>query len=561
MLAFALPGFLWALLLLPVVVALHVLRRARRERRVSALWLWPPDEAPARRARFSPTLLLLLQLLAVAAAALGAAGPRWESPGRDLALVIDAGAAMAATDVAPSRVDAARAGALRLLGGARRAVVVRAGLGASLAAGPTGDRAELRRALERLTAGDSRADVAGAVRLARSALPGAELHLWTAGAPPEGFAGTLHTVRGNGLNAGITAFRARAGAVFLAVETNAPGPRDATVVLEADGRDVARTRLRVPAGGRAVWTPRAPEAAEYRARIEGAPDALVLDDTAVFARASGRVLVTPPQADVLRAVTSVPGVRAAVQARPPATSAGYDAVVLVGALPRALPPGRYLLFAPASEAARPPPALPVSSWDAADPLLRFADLGGVRARVSDAPLPAVEGGVWTTLVRAGDRPLVSRVETPDVSAVMVSAHPFDTDLRASPAFPVLVYNLLNAYLAAPERPLGTMLPAGTVELDGRPAPGLERATVPGLYRVDGRPIVANLASPEQTRLPRGATGTRRVGDPRAAAAAIAVAPEGPWRTLLVALAALALGLEAALRGAFLPRLPAWRRPS
>ncbi|HWG84747.1 MAG TPA: BatA and WFA domain-containing protein, partial [Deinococcales bacterium] len=479
MLAFAAPAFLWGLLALPVVVALHFMRQARRERVVSALWLWPHEEAPSRKARFSPSLLLFLQLLAVAFASLGAAGPRIETPGRDVTIILDAAGAMAATDVQPSRFEAARREAAGLLSGARSSLVLRAGLAASVLSGPRDDVAAARAALERAAPGDSASDLAGALRLARDLLPGGEVHLFTSGEPPQGFRGVLHQVRGAGRNVGITAFAVRGRQAFASLESNLAAPASVGVSLTRDGALLATTRLSVPAGGRAVWTPSVPAGpGDFRLSItppEG--DSLTLDNTAVSVGASGRVLVSPPQNDVLRAVASVPGVRASTQSVPPATAAGWDAVVLVGAVPRTLPAGQYLVFAPAwaptREAPRPPAAVAVTSWDASSPLLRFTDLLGLRVRLSDAPLPDIPGGSWTVLARSGDRPFVLYGEGPGVRALYLASHPLDSDLRSSPAFPVLAFNLLSEYLAVPARPLGATLPPGRVTLDGNAATGLD----------------------------------------------------------------------------------------
>jgi hypothetical protein len=551
MLAFAAPLFLLGLLLVPVVIVLHFVRRARRTRTVSALWLWPGEEAPSRRARFSPTWLLFLQLLTVIAASLGAAGPRLDGLGREVAVVIDAGAGMAATDVKPSRFEVARREAISLVAGARRVTIVRAGLAATIAANTT-DPTEARRALENLAPGDSSSDLEGALALARSLAPRAELQIWTDQDAPKGARGVLHTVRGDGQNIGLTAFQVRGAQLFAALESNATGPRTVRVRLERDGKEIAASSLSVPGGGRAVWTPKITLLpGEYRAKLAAA-DALALDDTAVSVVGTGRVLVSPPQDDVLRAVASVPFVRASTQRLAPATSAGFDAIVLVGSLPKALPEGQYLIFAPLAPnpkaGQRPAPLETVSSWDAASPWLRFANLEGVRARVSDAPPPEIPGGSWTVLARAGQKPLILHGDGPGVRALYVASHPLDSDLRSSPAFPVMIFNAMSEFISVTSLQLGSRLPDGPVEFDGRAAPGLTRALLPGVYSVGGRTFAANLASSSQTRFAVGASGVQRLG--RDAPETVLGAPpaESPWRAVLLLLALVALLIEAYLRG-------------
>src|SRR6185295_4451311 len=76
-------------------------------------------EANAPWQRLRRSLLLLLQLLLVAILALLAARPFLERPAglaRDIVLVLDTSASMAATDVSPNRLEAARAAAIDALG-------------------------------------------------------------------------------------------------------------------------------------------------------------------------------------------------------------------------------------------------------------------------------------------------------------------------------------------------------------------------------------------------------------------------------------------------------------
>ena len=156
---FVAPAFLLGLLFVPVVLWLHFVRRAQRERRVNALWLWTNEASSAQRARFLPNTLLALQLTGIIAASIGAAGPRLELPGRDLVIVLDASASMTATDMGQtssgvvsgseaqpiSRLSVATQDAGALFGNARKILVIRAGLSASVLAGPSSDRNEIDR--------------------------------------------------------------------------------------------------------------------------------------------------------------------------------------------------------------------------------------------------------------------------------------------------------------------------------------------------------------------------------------------------------------------------------
>jgi Aerotolerance regulator N-terminal/von Willebrand factor type A domain len=553
---FVAPAFLLGLLFVPVVLWLHFVRRAQRERRVNALWLWTNEVSTAQRARFMPNVLLALQLIGIIAASVGAAGPRLELLGRDLVIILDASASMTAADmgldVQPvSRLSMATRDAGKLFGTARKILIVRAGLTASVLAGPSSDRNEIRAALERIQAGDSSSDLAGALRLARSLAPNADLHLFTSigltnPGPPKSFGGTLHTIRGNGENIGITAFALRGTQAFVALESNLQAPRNATVRLERDGTVVARNTVRVPAGTRATWLPKIKiEPGEYKASLENTSDserldALELDDNAFAVIGAGRVLIAPPQDDVSRAVVSVPGVRAVAQNLPPNSSTGWSTIVLVGRIPKRLPPGNYLIFAPPEPKAR---LESITSWDASAPELRFASLDGVQARISSQTAPEIADGGWTVLARAGQKPFISRGDGPGVRAVYVASDPSDSDLRFRPAFPVMVFNILSNYLNVPAKALGSRLPS--------PDPSVEvRAVEPGLFETGNTRFVANLAASEQTQLPTGTSSVTEIspdGQPIQSSSILPANTPVAWTWLLLALALIALALEAVLR--------------
>src|SRR3954471_1380346 len=129
------PAAFWLLGLIPLVVILHLLRAAAHRQLIPSAFLWRNlgrDPEVARRWRPPRlTLILLLQILAIAAAAFCLASPRVTAPpGRHLVLVLDASGSMLATDDSPTRFDEAvrRArGLLARLGPTDVVSIVRAG--------------------------------------------------------------------------------------------------------------------------------------------------------------------------------------------------------------------------------------------------------------------------------------------------------------------------------------------------------------------------------------------------------------------------------------------------
>ena len=282
-LTFLAPQFLWALLAIPIVVALHFIRARKRRYEVSALFLWKQAKeiAEARR-RFNPSWLLLLQILFVTLAALALAQPNFSASGPpDRVLVVDTSASMAARDSDGVRLDKAVEEAKTLLRGAGRVAVVRAGLDAVSVQPPTDDTSAASAALDTLRAADREADLGRALSLALSIAPEAEIHVFTDSEPPPENRAILHAVGGDALNLGVSTFDIGLQQAFVAVASNHPRPQEVALELLQEDQVVAQTTLLVPAEGQAnVSFPLPNSSGFFEARL-AAPgwDALELDNT------------------------------------------------------------------------------------------------------------------------------------------------------------------------------------------------------------------------------------------------------------------------------------------
>src|SRR5438552_15608559 len=112
---FANPLALLGFVFVPAVVAMYLLRLRRTEAIVPSTLLWrrfaADVEANAPWQKLRRSLLFLLQLLLVLILVLVAARPFVERPAglaRDLVVIVDTSASMAATDVQPDRLAAAK---------------------------------------------------------------------------------------------------------------------------------------------------------------------------------------------------------------------------------------------------------------------------------------------------------------------------------------------------------------------------------------------------------------------------------------------------------------------
>jgi len=154
---FSWPWMLLTLLLLPLLVLRYRAlagRRARRRADLAALGLVAPDGAGGRRRHVAPVLgLVALGVLAVALARPQATVVEARREGT-VVLAFDVSASMAATDVKPDRLSAAKAAAaafVRRQPSTIRLAVVAFGASGLITQTPTTDRAPVLAAIDRLT--------------------------------------------------------------------------------------------------------------------------------------------------------------------------------------------------------------------------------------------------------------------------------------------------------------------------------------------------------------------------------------------------------------------------
>lgn len=184
MMQFAQPLGLLALISIPVIILLHLLRPRRRTLTVSSTALW--SEAMRERQRglglqkLFRNLSLLLLLLAALIASLALAEPRWltaSTEHSDIVIVIDNSASMRARAPAGTRLDEARDVALDLIddlpqGG--RGLIITSARKAILRSGFETNTQLLRRAVQTIENTDEAGNPQDALALASSLLRGRE---------------------------------------------------------------------------------------------------------------------------------------------------------------------------------------------------------------------------------------------------------------------------------------------------------------------------------------------------------------------------------------------------
>jgi Ca-activated chloride channel homolog len=480
-LTFLAPLALVALLVPAAIYVVHWFFGSRRRLRVSAVFLWadlPRASTGRSRRRWPPlTLLLLLQLLAAVLAVVALARPATPSePPRHLALVLDASGSMQATDVAPTRFDAARASGMDRLAAllpSDLVSVVRAGREATLLSSGTPDSA--RAALVAAQPGTGVPALREALALASSqvaATPERRGQIvlltdaaWPAPDPIGPLAAPVEVVAvgGGSDNQAITNLgvrmdpTGRAQTAFVELANLADHAARIPMRLTADGAPLDERQVDVAARTRTrLSIPLPVDARHITVRLLGR-DSLALDDVVETTAPGGPprdVLVVGRASDSLRrALESIPALRV----RPPSTVPAEgrqnqpDLTVLAGSLPAQLPPGPLLLIDPPSTSGR---LLGVGLGNgariqAAHPLLQGLDLAALQGET-----PSV-GGVpgWAHVVLGTVQgPLISEGILEGRPVVALTFDPAVSGLEKSLAFPLLISNATSYLLVQADTP-------------------------------------------------------------------------------------------------------------
>lgn len=542
------PIGLLALLALPLIIVLHLLRERRRRVVVPSLLHWQnlPQRQTAQRSRRLPlTLLLLIQLLAAALIALALARPQlgnFFGSTRQLAIVLDTSTSMAAREGSGTRFAQAQSRArtaLNSLGSGDRAILVAARTTARVLATGTGaDLPALLATLDTVQPGGTGTDFTGAFTLAQAAFAGQarrEILVLTDNGPSTtglpasvGAALSWQQIGTAQPNRAIVALAARAwGAqvqVYARLANYAPTPFSARITLYADERTLGERTANIAANGETELTWTLPASyATLRAVLDGG-DSLPQDDEARLSLAQTRPLaielVSAAPAALRRALAAVPSAQVTVTA-PAAYQPGSQAALTVfdNFLPAAWPAGPVLVINPpigstllsVREGTTPAKASPLDTRGA---LLAGLSLAGV----DFGPLRSIDAPAgFTAQLANGETPLIlrGRSDTHDMAiwAFDPSAGNFTTRL----AFPLLIARTVRDLTPAPLPQsvlAGTPLvlrpdaratalriagPAGeTSTLPATPLLTLDQLTQPGIYAIEEQ---ANGATLFRSQLP------------------------------------------------------------
>jgi Mg-chelatase subunit ChlD len=547
--SFTAPAGLALLALAIPIVLLHILRPRRPEVVVGSTYLWKPLAEPVSAAspwqRLRPSVLLLLQLLAVALLALAVARPvrLTAAPlAKHTVFIVDDSGSMAANDGKPDRIGTARdrAQALRrqLPAGGQASVVVASAQPRVLLSASDDFRA-FTEALAAIPPPAGTADNASAFNLAESLeTPGVPIGfvLLSDGGlsvaeqkllPP----GTRYEKIGDrATNRAITRLvvEPRGSGLHALVTLRNTGGADATQTLrlDVDGRTVHTESVHLAEGGFVEREVDLPAGERVEALLDG--DDLLAADNHAFATAAPRprlrvLLAGPEDLFLERLLAAIPGVtlERSETSRP---APGMDLAIYDQVAVPADPGAPWLAIAPPGGApgvtvagAVDQPA--VALVRAEHPLLAGLDLSTVGIATAQQLKARPDDQV---LVGAEETPLLLRGSRDGRAFAYLGFTLGDSNLPLTVAFPVLADRLLTDLSGAAAAPgdvragqplplppggaaVTVLRPGGTrVEIPPGGAPPLTDRT--GFYRIQsaGKPeivVAVNAASGESALAP------------------------------------------------------------
>ncbi|HLZ27470.1 MAG TPA: VWA domain-containing protein [Chloroflexota bacterium] len=469
---------------LPIVVIFYLLKVRRHDEEVSSTFLWNDlirdlaAHEPLQRLKTS--LLLLLQLLALALITFTVARPFSEQIGKkpvQAILLVDGSASMQAQDVQPSRfaraVEAARS-TLAALPENSLATAILVAAHPQVLVAATSDRRQVDRALADARPSGAAADMREALLLARSLGGDANarrIYLFTDGAftlptdlPDDlGSVSVVPVGQPDTGNLAVTTISARPDPqdnrrqqLFARAENLSDTAAHAVLTMSVDGQAVEDRAIDVAPNGQSEQIfeqlPAGAQWASVTISDTNGDNGLTLDDTAyavlVQHKPAQVLLVSAGNQFLEKVLTLLPNVdlyRIASQRYLAVEADRFDIIVFDNYLPPLLPRGNLLVVNPPDRGpyrttgsiSRPR----VATWDHEDPILAFADIRDMNVnRASRLDVPRWAKPLIST---ADGVPLMVAGQDGDRRVVIL---PFDlqqSNLPLMAAFPILMDNLVN----------------------------------------------------------------------------------------------------------------------
>jgi len=474
--SFLAPAAFWFLTVLPIVILFYLLKRRRIVKLVPSTLLWrrflAESQASAPFQRLRKNWLLLLQLLVLLLLVFALARPFLPSearPAQRRVVILDGSASMKATDVKPSRFEAARTEALKWVDNLRQGeemVVVQAGAETLVRQSATRNQNALRRALQGCTASDGPTRLVPALQMAESLVrdqPHAEIHLFSDGATAalgefenRGLPLVYHKIGIGSNNLAISAIDSRPSpedpdkrTVYVAVANFSGQETVGSLDLHFDGRLVETRPITIASGESAseVFTAHQNRDGIYTATLN-VPDDLSVDNIASISSLLPKpvhvALITRGNRFLEKALSATEGVVLTVSTGLKDPVSRFDIVVIDGVQPDTWPSANLLAFKAwdtnwfTDVTSLKAPS--IVDWRSTHPLMRYAGFEEVGIAESLAAKPPAWG---ISLLDSPQASLMVAGEFGRQRVVWAGFDPLDSNWPLRVSFPIFIANAVE----------------------------------------------------------------------------------------------------------------------
>ncbi len=455
-----------ALIGVPIIIILHMLKRKQKDVKIPSIFLW--ERAADTSVQSKPwqklkkSLPLILQLIAAAALGLAAARPYISAFGTayNYVIVIDQSASMSAEDMGESRLDYSKDRAEKLVNSASalsNITVIAAGENPYVAYGPDNDKTGASSAIDSIsqTYGGIDNDAVESLIISEAAKTEAGIYIFTDNA--DDFANIDANVfyAGNDTaNCAVTLASATEGSVLVNVRNYGDTDAEKTVTIFNNNMAVDVSDVTIPAGGERslVFTDIYEDSAEITVTISP-EDILSADDTyylAVNKAQTAKILLVTDGNTFLENAFKLTDNTEIYKMTPEtmvtADLSGYDLYIFDGVMPDEVPTDGCLFilnppedngFLEVGETAELNCYAEGSTNLTADGTLSF-----IIAEAKSITRPS-----WAvTEATADGMPIIIRGENNGQKVCVFSFDIHNTDLPLLQDFPVMIYNLTDWFL-------------------------------------------------------------------------------------------------------------------
>lgn len=455
-----------ALIGVPTILILHMLKRKQRDVRIPSIFLW--DKAADTSVQSKPwqklkkSLPLILQIIAAAAVGLAAARPYITAFGTayNYIIVVDASSSMSANDMDKTRLENAKERADKLIGSASALssiTVVAACNNPYVVYGPESNKTEAQTALSSIkqTYGGIDNETLEGIIASEAAKTEAGVYIFTDN--DKDFADIDANVFYSGKdasNCAVTLASASDGNVLVNVKNYGSADAEKTVTVYADNLAAALSEITIPAGQEKslVFENVYKDSAEITVSLSP-EDILSADDTYYLsvnkALTSKILLVSEGNTFLENAINLTEGTelyKMSSDTMETTTLTGYDLYIFDGVLPDEMPTdgGIFVLNPPTGNSfISTGESVELNTYAKGD--TELSSDGNIEFIVSKAK--TVTRPSWAvTECSANSTPLIIRGENNGQKVCVFTFDLHDSDLPLLKDFPVMIYNLTDYFL-------------------------------------------------------------------------------------------------------------------